>query len=800
MPPVLPQPGRGGEPRLGLEVPGPPATFAQRPIYYGIYVETGKGSEIFHPAPDVLSHWTISEGFNETETTLTLKSDGLNSAKISQAGQIGLEHFAQLLALLHPTRRIVIAGAFNTRSPQILFRGYPMSTDIAWSSQGQTLVCTCVSEGDEILTADPKHQCLGTPMRRHPWMPWDAAAPDQLAIVDAVPLAYNPGGIPNRSSEPVSIQTPDGRSHDIYLHVDPQRKALTASEDTLALARAEYWTFAEALRNLLYVHSLRVDGVLNVDDFFRDTDNVPTQPGTTKDPFMRAMGARVDNIVCAPMSLREALVRLCSSAGLYFYLPVQRPKGRSMFAPVLRVLARIRDEEEEQNSKARNMLTPSARDLPREAPFTDTADRTATDIALKNKAGYGCDLSGDARMCNAPIFIGEPKLYETTLLFRPGWLPDSHLDNLVSGSTSSQDAAFDFWVTELETDTDDDGQIISAYHNQHPNHFSVSDVARLWVFPDDLAYYPMRGYARETWDDELYSPLPAPLAGNVLADGLIGGGIAEASAWVPRRRPLGDTIGRRTKSDDHRAPIVRIAFDMSDPRTALTDATWREYTGGVRFDTQRCALRFTNDNLFTDPGMRQFPDDDEDAGAMFRALIEGRFAVAVTCTIVGDDRLRYRAADPARLAGSRERTRLIDVGRRFAYRNRRGQNSYLNDKPPIIAPDEARYENRDDTVALTDYGDRQRREMEQVAMSGRFSVPWIDNDRTRGGYLLGDAFSGAAGIGVEFDGFPAIVTKQYAKSATGYSTTYHLGDLRLSPDVGVTLFVGADDSERGGRR
>ena len=391
--------------------------------------------------------------------------------------------------------------------------------------------------------------------------------------------------------------------------------------------------------------------------------------------------------------------------------------------------------------------------------------------------------------------------FEVTLLLRPGWLPHANLDNVTQGIEEDDenpaiaerarkaaiDAALAFWDDEFSKEaSDDNGKVIgpgSVYHTQHPDHYTVSDVGRLWIFPDDDTWvdadYLTSGnsrYEREHWPAALYSPWQDDQnRTNVLRHATLGGAIGESWDWVPRRRQFLDLIGRVDATGD-RAPILYLTFTDTDPQAALNRRNnWVPYKSAPHIDPDSAAITLTEPNLFTAESLKGDPDADD--GAMLRAYMEGRFMVAITCTLLGDRRMSTsRSGGSAAL--SRQRHRIVDLGyERFRIRQRRGQNSFLNVQPVDEDPE---YEDRDDTPALERLAMGEARLMAQSPVAGSFEIPFIDQT-----YKLGDSFSGAAGLGIEFATYPEVISVEFVNSQEAdMRTIVHLTDLRDSPEVG----------------
>ncbi len=763
---------------------GPPISWSGRRPELRVQVEAALNSNRFIQPPDVVDWSNVTLGLNDSEATATIIVRGLDANRLARANPtgndlLGDQHFTHLLEMLSPNKRVQIGTGFNTGDPLILFQGYPLQRSVRWSGNGQSLTVTCISEADEYLAVHPLQIITGQVRRLRPDVAYDASAPD-TTILDALPLVFNPGGKPNMNPWPYGIEI-EGKTHLIHFPCDPNDPAV--KEDHGLSAAAKHWNYANALRYLCAYHVAIGGSPVSVSDFLQDTDAeeiINVAPQQTGDPFVDLLTARVTDVSCANMSVREALVLLCGEAGLHFQTMIARGKGTTGIGPryVLRVFAALADGQEEQSTPSgRHMIMPKVRDLPHQAPFTDQTGVETKDFSLANKAAFECDLTLDARVVNEPILPGGVRTYECTLLLRPGWAPQANLDNLVNASQAQKDAAIGFWEGQLEGENEFGGSAIptSIYHGQHPGHLSVSDVARLWIFPDSMRYIG-QGLERQGWDARLYSPfMPEPGVGLVFGHDTLGGAIEDSDNWVIRPRPFRDTIGRTSK-DARRSPAVQIAFDFAfnGDATAGYSATWRDYAGDVSIDTERAALRLTPANFLQDAQLREDPSDST-SQSMVEAIINGTFAVRVACCIEGDSRIVGRS-----FAGTNERPRagIKDVSGRFKHLRRRGQNSHISTF--VHAPDEAEFEGREDDLALADYAAKMRRRSGKETAAASVVVPWCDAD---GGWELGDAITGCSGIDIPFAGYSEIVSKSYSNNGGHVQTTYNVGDLRHSPEI-----------------
>ncbi|MCO6436549.1 MAG: hypothetical protein J5J06_05630 [Phycisphaerae bacterium] len=771
-----PDPGRR---TTDTHLAGPPTDYAGRPIATSLLLETDYASDAFVPAPETMRWESFSEGMDGAETTLRI-SGGLSAEKLTGAGLIGDGHFSQVLEQLDPARRVRVIRGAGGGEPLPIFEGFPNYATVQWSARDQRFDVGCTSTADELLDSHPDAQLLGRTMRRRPESiaAWQADAPDMLTV-DALALAYNADGKPNRAAETLPIETSAG-TFNIYLHTEDDGDG------------AGYWNYAAALTNLLVLHVLRKGLSVSVVEALNDLADLQSigHAAQSPDPFTRRLTARVASVTCRAVTIKEALALLCHAAGIHYHLPIRWDRATKRPAYWLRLLATLRTDAEERATPPRFSIGPRVDDLPRLAPLTDTASDQADEVAEDARAAFDAVITRDNRMITRPTLAGDVQRFEVTLLLRPGWRPIASLDNI--NDSAAFDAEMTFWRNQFDPEFDEEtGKPLSIYHQQHPQFHTVRDVGRLWIFPD-TDRYPGNVFARINgdlvgpgfgFDAALYSPFSGQTQGDSVLtyfDADIGGNIPllYAAKWVMRPRPFTNTIGREGPTDE-RSPIVRFCFDCADPRTALATGTWVRYRGTVRFDAHRAALWIDEDNLLNSPALAAEPNDP-DPLTYLEAYLRGTLQVAVTCVVEGDERLLH-APVPSPAPMPRPRARVVDVSERFAFDKRRGQNSHLDDLPT----DEERFETRDDTAALVSYGTRFVEESARAEHSGPVSMPWID-DRWR----IGDSFSGVQGLGIPFTSFPAIVRREIAwdPEANGYKTTYHLADLRHEPEA---------DSEQG---
>lgn len=765
----------GGEKIVDIFKPGmvgnAPQSRSRRHPPVTVYIESGRGTGEFAPS-ERFEMRSVKPAMDGGDTTATLYA-GLDADKLTTAGEIGEEHFAHLLDMLSPDRRVRIAQSFGALPARVYFQGYPQVSTITWHERGQAVSCMCLSEGQEILRTHELAQVYERRMRRDPLFDWIPAQPDDRPVAALLPV-FNAGNRPNRSPHPYVFQV-DDRKYRIHLFLEDDAP------------EAAYWSYADALRYLVFMYVLRMGLAVSVADFMSDTAELSglSPCPDSADPLVRRLTSRIDDISVASVNVEEAVCQLTEAAGVHYLIETRNVGDRREVEVEhrLRVFAALNTRQDQHGAGGTQMGIPKVLDIPREAPFTPAGGRSDYAIALSTRATQ-VSLTHDRRAINVPIILGGRRWYEVTLLLRPGWLPHENLDNL--DDEVNRLAAIHWW--EMQFELRDEGDL-SIYHGKHPDHWEVNDVGRLWIFPDDHRYMTDREtspYARSNWPDELYSPYdPNDVDRLVLCDPNIGGNIEDAANWVPRRRPLGNTIARVRASGDQE-PVVRVNFSVNVPEipsdrpyTALEQDGWQDFGGTPYIDTHRAAVYFREDDLWKAQALWDDPKSlhyDYDNGNMLKAFINGRFMVAVTCTVCGDGRLAYQARTHG-ASFARDRHAMIDTGfGKFRDDRRRGLNSVFDDQPIDADP---QFEDRFDVQMLNQFGDRQAEILVGDTISGPVEIMYLDPS-----YRLGDCFSGVDGLGLSFNSFPEIVRIEYVYDpAAGYRTLLHLSDLRSRPEV-----------------
>jgi len=741
-----------------------PGDYGYKEPRVNVWIESKPGSNEYAVA-DRIDWRTILQGIDGEQSTATLEA-ALDAEDLAAGGELGERHFSHLIEQLSPDRRVMIVQSRGATRGKILFCGYPMPQTIDWSSRGESFDVSCIDAGEERLSTGFYQLLRGWRMRFDPLATWDAGNPND-ENVEVLSTVFNAGGRPNRSATayPYAI---GGETYRVHLFVDDDERG------------AKHWRYVDALRYLLLHYVLRArDGApIKVEAFFADTaDLVELEEVETEDPLIAAITAKCEDVSCRSVSVWEALTLLCDEAHLHWAIDCHNtgtPK-----TPIaehrLRVWASLSSEEAVAATPDRQMGSPVIDDLPREAPFTDLADRTAREIAEAG-AIVQARLSIDNRRVQ-PIHLGGPKLHEVTLLLRPWWLPHEQLDDLTT--EAAQKAAWYWWHAEFGQYANPGA--ISQYNTKSPDHAGVKDVARLWAFPDTIDGVDPDSpgespYARTNWPASLYSPFsPDDPLSLVYAHATLGAGIEEARDWVPRRRPFLSTIGRREGATD-RTPIVWINYNATDPLTALAQPGWVPLSHGYQIDARRGAVWITADNLLLDANLRTVPEIQATGAEdqYLKAYIEGRLQLAVTCCIANDQRLYYEPELPSG-GPARQRYQLYDHGDQVFPHGDRSHNVRADE---FVLDDEPAYSEVDSTERFEKFAERDARYKQQPVVAGTSECFWLE-DRWR----TGDGFAGCEGLGLAFDNYPAIRRVQWTNGPGGQRTVLHLTDMRERPEL-----------------
>lgn len=800
LPPGTPSPAPQPTPRAQGNAP---TSRSRKPAAVLMQIEVGPGANRFVTVDDIECR-RITYAMDGGDTTATLVA-GLDAANLTTGGSVGRRHFKHFLAMLSPDKRVRVIQSFGSGTATLLFQGFPVAPSISWDARRQSVTCECLHEGQELLRHSIETQIEGRVMRARPLLAWSPSSPD-LVTIAALPPVFNAEGKGNRTREAYSV-TLNGRTHRVHFFCeDGDATDRVGSGPEQEEKAAKKWRYVDALRYVAFCHAAGI--AVSTADLMIDTDEfveMTTPADRSSDPFVRALLQECDDLAIASVNAEEAIHLICDAAGAHYEVATRNLSLGNAPTPEHFVRVWASPESDEDVIPTRRMHQPARFTIPREAPYTDTTGRSDYDIAVSNRA-LAATLTQDRRAITRPIFLAGVKEYEVTLLLRPGWKPFLHIDRNADGGPLgpvTAENSLDFWEGEFPTKDDGSPSIYNPANPLHVTTPGAADVGRLWIFPDDYAYVRLANqslasdYVRWKYPINAYTPddigKPGEVGafdGTVYARSDVGGNVADARRWTPRRRPFLELIARHGAGD--RSPIVEFNWNATDPYAAMQDADWKRYRGSVQIDAHRAALRITDANLLADPYLLKDPTDGGSL-RMLEALIgydyttnaEGKeestlglphFFVRITCVVQGDERLSARPAGSGASFVS-TRAAIVDLGHeRFRYRNRWGQNSILNTQD--VEPD-PEYQGNDDTAALEKYAQREADRMAGDAAAGDVEIFYIDET-----HRLGDVFTGCAGLDVLFNRPSTVVRKQIVADANaGYRTILTLEDLREAPET-----------------
>ena len=777
--PLVPAPNQtpgGGAPIETVDAT--PETFVYQHPQPLLQVETGHETHVWHGTGPV--DWTeLVLGQDGEDDTLTLAASQLDMTRAY--GASNPQGLAAQLARYRPDRRVRLIAPWIGDDGVVLFQGYPITAGINWQQDAQGVTGKCLSEGQERWRHGGFTHVLGRHLRGRPLQPWDPDAPDHQRV-PALPVVFNANGKPNRSAEAYPFFDNDGQ---FALH-------LFLEDDA---PEAEYWTYAQALRYLLWHYVRAVGSPVSTYAFYGDTDEIAqdNQGGgiDENNPLLQLLLKQPRDLSVESMSVDEAVAVLCEQAGLHYQIALRSATtaGTNAASFFLRIYATITNAAEDQATPTDLLMgAPVVRTIERLAPFADVSGLEPRDIAEQGR-DQSCTVTLDYRGTNDIIGRGGVETYEVIVLLRPGWAPHPWLDDIPLPIT--YDAAIQFWQDEFDPEfaINDDGTSSripkSIYHTGHPQHASVADVFRLWIFPDDWRYaaasppLARAGNGGPLFTADWYLPHVAasdpPVS--IWVDGGMGANLRTdiAGDWVPRRRPFGNTIGRRSRSSDNRSPVVLFNFTATTPLEAAFDLgnpdRWVEYVGAVYVDESRAAIRLNEGDIWGGLPFLVEPDLGVSSEKAIERYINGQMYVAVVATVRGDRRLSF-AVTPS-WPSARNRTQVIDYGHQQYRKLVRGAGLNflpLDDEPP--------YSTRDDTDKIIAAIQR------DATLAGVITASCDpETFRLDASFRPGDSISGIPGLGVDFDPYPVVQSVRYTKTDGAIRTTVHSADLRTAQEV-----------------
>ncbi|GMU22834.1 MAG: hypothetical protein AMXMBFR13_29180 [Phycisphaerae bacterium] len=598
--------------------------------------------------------------------------------------------------------------------------------------------------------------------------------PTSIINVQAQPCTFNALGQPNRAAVPISAQI---GSEQVILHVFADDNDPTA----------EAWTWAQALRYLVFWHLFRVQAGASLDDLSGgladgnvieltsdlvtlDSFSRPASPVDREEAFKYAMLGMPKDFKAEGFSFPEAMILLTDETGTHFTVRTENmaegEEGALTDLPIDRLYIWARGSG-------------PIKDLYKEATFADRG-MDAGELFQKHNV-HQLSLEADySDVIPLPIVLGDVRRYEVTLNLTPGWKPDSNLDidtgdaELIKTKVKEAEAHHHLEGTALDADT-----WFRRYHKQGKAFHLYSDVGRRWVLNETGFYKPWL-YARDygPWGEQAYVPWEPSSAG--LWDNYIDDDGNEQQrailSWARVGRPLSECF---SADAEHRSYgiVVEVTYDNG--------INWRRFTAACRSLPNEAGIHIEGDDL-TD-----IVDPTNTDMSFWEGMLRGTARLRVTGVIPGDERLqpnlkasKYFPATP------NPTSRIINVAGRFRS-NRRdaAYNRFADEIGGAPNPDAAlaeTVETADDLAAIQSFGESLLELLTTRQLSATPVIPWLSTD-----YLVGDCIREIRGAGIRLHTtaqaqqrrYVDVVGIEYAPSAT----TLILDDMRLANSVNPDL-------------
>lgn len=548
------------------------------------------------------------------------------------------------------------------------------------------------------------------------------------AHFSGLPCIFNPIGLPN--CDPTPLLVDDGFGGLRMIHV--------FSDD--ASADAVGWTFARALRYLLFFHLPR-GGPVDAQSALAATDPWAA-PGSTgrnawrdSNPLAYALLAEPDSLDVEANTLLDAFARIAAAAGVHVCAE------SAACGDGVRTSLRIWSDRDGSN---RTLNLASAERDASGAPVYDPSSVADVDLFAANNVSA---ISAEWNMSKAVAVhsvIGGVRRYEIITELKPGWLPQEGLDSvdpvLRDGAKSAaltQDA-----VIALGEAVEQDPWY-RAYHRLGADFPANADVARRWIL-NEAGAYDGASYNRNAPFDN-YKPFDfAPLFGD---------------AWMRRRRrllPVASGPGPSARV------LVDVSFDAGQ--------TWMPLSQGYQVLADEAGIWFDVDN----PTSIAPPGRDAEINLWY-ALVEQTCRVRVTAMIESDQRLAARAVNRA--------APILLPNAALQYAPQRYRFDLASDGSPAAG-------GRDDSAAIAFAACDAADARGAARIKAQPTIPWLDRS-----YAIGDHISEIRGRGVRFVAarsptkrHAVVVGKRYLLTKGRWET-----HLILSSTVGESSLLGSED-------
>ena len=764
-----------------------------------ILIENATSPGTFRPVEKV--RWTRIGRTRDGEPDTATIMPALDVDDMGAAGSIGARHLAHVRQEFDPKLLVRILypkadqGGLNDFP---LFEGYPSQNAIDWQGEQQGIGVELIGRADDRMRYDPRCQITGRYVRKNRLAVWDLADPD-LVLVRSAPadwshaVVFNVNGLPNRSKEYYDFNVPCWGGLPFGDETPRRVPLFTDGVDR----EARYWSISDVLRYLAFFH---FPIFVNLEDFWADVEAFADLLDVAgSDHFLAAMTRRVAAESTASVNVTEALELICDQAGLHHVRELSNLAGEwvhwwRVYASGVNLV----------DDSGRKMWQPTWRDVERDAPFMAEAGRTPADRA-KDNADQQAELREDWTVVNPPIVLGGEKRYEVTALLLPGWLPfpaseagdyhhylnsdgavgpligpgeiilglpTDHIPVLdyVPEDQESIDAALEYWLRMRDGSTPAayPDELCLQFHADHANHGTVADVGRKWILGESVFYTQrqrqhdgsLTGAENSMYERTYYAtyrgqahPWDDPYDLSAL-------GIAGADEWAALPRRIERPIARNTDGTERDVSVqVRFTVDQGWEELPPSEFEVLGNEGGIRITTANLAEITPADGS----------DDD-----MIQAIIEQRFEVRVTGTIVGDGRL-YDAVGGG--SGARPMAQVFDHRGAYPHANRRGQNSAFNGEPvhvrePWLPADAVTPgEGVDSTAALEQKADELASRLGRATLAGSLDGFWPRFD-----VRIGDVLDRAPRLGLYYPRGAEVISIELSSGQAGQRTRLTLND------------------------
>jgi len=607
-------------------------------------------------------------------------------------------------ARYQPDRRVrVRIDAEQAADRVVLFEGFPPIQEARWRGgpgKGEESFSFVASHVYEQLSRDGRSWIYGRRMRSGEIADGLSVDPATWAsrsvLVDALPCVFNPRNVANRAATPLTVSGSDGASRRIDLFTydgDPG---------------AGSWTFAQALRYLVWFYAPRegpvdINGVLDATDAMVGGGDPTT--GSSIGLATRLMMAS-DSLVCEATNLVEALSLLADAAGVHV------TADSTSAGSLLRVWA-AGDRPRRQLHLARGGFHPDGK------PRYDASVLRTSDVFRANEIGEATIRWDYGRIVNAPVVLGDVKVYEMTVPLVPGWKPTANLDNVPAGNRwAAKDLALTPDEAAALADTAAQDPWFQKHHREGSQFAENRYVARRWVLNEDGRFDGPTFNRNAPFDD--YQPFDF----STVADATV----TRRGRWSRRSRPLVRTI-TRTELGARLGVVVEVSFDGG--------TTWHSPQGPISVlrDPSAIVFEVTNPTQITPPGV------DPAQQNLWYAIIDQTFRVRVTAVVAGDERLAaLPAVDESSSPTLVTTSRVIVRPEAFKFATRRGTTNVL-----ASVNASATDIDRDDSAALKEFASTSARRGQDRRVIASPIVPWLEKT-----IAVGDEIERIRGRGVSF--------------------------------------------------